>query len=139
MADKHEAYKAYISCLGGICGFCCCTYKRVETSTVGLIEKFGRFKAQLQPGLHYYNPCTENIRNVQLKTRVMDMRNQIVYTKDNISVDIDTSIFYRILNAYKATYVVKDIVRSLTELIFVTMRTICGEYVFISQYRFFRI
>lgn len=60
----------------------------------------------------------------------MDMRNQIVYTKDNISVDIDTSVFYRIIDAYKSTYIVKDIAQSLSEMTFVTMRTICGAYVF---------
>jgi len=54
------------------------------------------------------------------------MRNQIVYTKDNISVDIDTSIFYRITDPYKATYIVNDLTRSLIEMTFVTMRTICG-------------
>jgi len=57
------------------------------------------------------------------------MPNQIVYTKDNISVDIDTALFYRIIDAYKAIYIVKDVVRSLAEMTFVTMRTICGEYV----------
>ena len=60
----------------------------------------------------------------------MDMRNQIVYTKDNISVDIDTSVFYRIIDAYKSAYIVKDIAQSLSEMTFVTMRTICGAYVF---------
>lgn len=59
----------------------------------------------------------------------MNMPNQIVYTKDNISVDIDTALFYRIIDAYKAIYIVKDVVRSLAEMTFVTMRTICGEYV----------
>lgn len=57
------------------------------------------------------------------------MRNQLVYTKDNISVDIDTTLFYRIVDAFKATYIVKDIVQSVSEMTYVTMRTICGEYV----------
>jgi len=54
------------------------------------------------------------------------MRNQIVYTKDNISVDIDTAVFYRITDAYRSRYVVKDVTESLAEMIFVTMKTICG-------------
>lgn len=57
---------------------------------------------------------------------MIDMRNQIVYTKDNISVDIDTAIFYRIIDVYKASYIVKDIVQSLSEMTFVTMRAISG-------------
>ena len=57
---------------------------------------------------------------------MIDMRNQIVYTKDNISVDIDTAVFYRIIDVYKASYIVKDIVQSLSEMTFVTMRAISG-------------
>ena len=57
---------------------------------------------------------------------MIDMHNQIVYTKDNISVDIDTAIFYRIIDVYKASYIVKDIVQSLSEMTFVTMRAISG-------------
>ena len=57
---------------------------------------------------------------------MIDMYNQIVYTKDNISVDIDTAIFYRIIDVYKASYIVKDIVQSLSEMTFVTMRAISG-------------
>lgn len=57
------------------------------------------------------------------------MRNQIIYTKDNISVNIDTSLFYRVIDAYKAIYIVKDIVQSVSQMTYVTMRTICGEYV----------
>ena len=61
-----------------------------------------------------------------MRTKVIDMHNQIVYTKDNISVDIDTAIFYRIIDVYKASYIVKDIVQSLSEMTFVTMRAISG-------------
>ena len=127
--DRYQSYKDYIRCLGNCCGCCCCTYKHVPTSTVGFKEEFGRYKDIVDAGLHYYNPITENIRMVDMKTKVIDMRNQVIYTKDNISVDIDTSLFYRIVDAYKATYVVKDVVQSVTQMTYVTMRTICGEYV----------
>ena len=75
---------------------------------------------------------------VDMKTRVIDMKNQVVYTKDNISVDIDTSLFYRITDAYKATYIVKDIVESVSQMTYVTMRTVCGEYVWWNLFRFCR-
>ncbi len=58
MGDNYTAYKNYIRCLGNLCGTCCCNYKRIETSTIGLMEEFGKFKELLEPGLHYYNPCT---------------------------------------------------------------------------------
>ena len=43
----------------------------------------------------------------------MDMPNQVVYTKDNISVTIDTALFYRIIDVYRATYTVKDVAKSV--------------------------
>ncbi len=57
------------------------------------------------------------------------MPQQSVYSKDNMSVFIDTAVFYRIIDPYKATYIVKDLVASLVQITFVTLRTICGEYV----------
>jgi len=90
------------------------------------MERFGQFKEAVDPGLKYYNPLSENIREISLKTRVMDMPKQSVYTKDNMSVFIDTALFYRVIDTYKATYIVKDIVSSLMQMTFVTLRTICG-------------
>lgn len=51
-----------------------------------------------------------------------------------MSVSIDTALFYRIINPYKATYIVKDILASVIQLTFVTLRTVCGEYVNILIY-----
>lgn len=50
------SYENYLSCIGSIFGFCCCTYNRVETSDIGLMEKFGKFKKICNPGLNYYTP-----------------------------------------------------------------------------------
>ncbi len=54
------------------------------------------------------------------------MHKQSVYTKDNMSLLIDTVLFYRIIDPYRATYVVKDILASVMQLTFVTLRTVCG-------------
>ena len=56
------------------------------------------------------------------------MHKQSVYTKDNMSLLIDTVLFYRIVDPYRATYIVKDILASVMQLTFVTLRTVCGEY-----------
>lgn len=54
------------------------------------------------------------------------MQKQSIYTKDNMSVFIDTSLFYRVVNPFKATYIVTDVLASIMQLTFVTLRTICG-------------
>ena len=58
MVDKYQSYKKYITCLGDICGCCCCSYQKINTSTLGFKEEFGKFVSTLDPGLHYYNPFT---------------------------------------------------------------------------------
>lgn len=64
-----------------------------------------------------------------MQTKIVDMNKQSVYTKDNMSLALDTSLFYRIVDPFKATYVVKDVLASIIQLTFVTLRTVCGEYV----------
>ena len=54
------------------------------------------------------------------------MQKQSIYTKDNMSVFIDTALFYRVVNPFKATYIVTDVLASIMQLTFVTLRTICG-------------
>ena len=56
----------------------------------------------------------EHIKPISLKTRVVDMKKQSIYTKDNMSVFIDTALFYRIVDTYKATYIVSDVLNSIT-------------------------
>ena len=90
------------------------------------MEKFGKFKSVVDPGLNYYTPFVEHIKPISLKTRVVDMPRQSIYTKDNMSVQIDTALFYRVVNTFKATYIVSDVLASITQLTFVTLRTICG-------------
>ena len=133
-------YERYLTCLGSICGCLCCTYSQVTTSTIGMMEHFGKFKKVCHPGLNYYTPFVQQIKPISLQTRVVDMQKQTVYTKDNMSLMIDTVLFYRITDPFKATYIVKDILASIMQLTFVTLRTVCGEYVSIySRLRFCRI
>lgn len=60
------------------CCFCCFPdpFKRVKTSFVGLLERNGRYINTLVPGLHRINPLTEDIKLVDLKTRLVDIRPQ---------------------------------------------------------------
>ncbi len=59
-------------CLRAWCPCACCwcpyPYKEVRQGFIGLKERFGQFKEELQPGLHSINPCTEIIHTVNLRT-----------------------------------------------------------------------
>ena len=50
------------------------------------------------------NPWTEEVIQVDLKTVVLNLRPQTVITKDNVSLRIDTTVYYRTINPYKLVY-----------------------------------
>jgi regulator of protease activity HflC (stomatin/prohibitin superfamily) len=64
-----------------------------------------------------------------MQTNMVDMRNQKVFTKDNIGVTIDAVTFYRVIDPVRASFVVNDLVGSIVQITFVTLRVVCGEYV----------
>lgn len=57
----------------------------------------------------------------------MDLERQKILTKDNITVDIDTCVYYRIVEPKVAHYKIADHVLSVAEVTYATLRTICGE------------
>jgi erythrocyte band 7 integral membrane protein len=101
----------------------------VATNEVGLKRSFGRYKETCQPGLNYFNPCTEDIILQNIQTNIIDLPKQKVFTKDNISLTIDTVCFYRVVDPYRASFIVNDLVGSIVQITYVTLRIICGEYV----------
>lgn len=71
---------------------------------MGVLQNFGRFQKVIKPGLHVINPWTENVIEVSMKTSVINLRPQTVITKDNVSLKIDPTVYYRITNPYKLVY-----------------------------------
>jgi len=58
---------------------------------------------------------------------VLDLDRQMILTKDNITVDIDTCVYYRIVDPKKAYYMMANINVSVSEITYATLRTVCGE------------
>ena len=58
----------------------------------------------------------------------MDLERQLVLTKDNITVNIDTCVYYRIVDPKLAYYSLSSINASVSEVTYATLRTFCGEY-----------
>lgn len=63
-----------------------------------------------------------------MKTQIINLQRQKALTKDNIEVNIDAAVYYHIKIARKTFYSVENIDRSVRELTFATLRSICGHY-----------
>ena len=92
------------------CICCCCKSPiyQVQTAKLGVHQSFGRYRQLLQPGLHLVNPVSENVIDVDMKTNVFELRPQQVITKDNVSMNINTIVFYRAVNPYKLVYKLRN-------------------------------
>lgn len=96
---------------------------------IGIYERFGRYVKTMGSGLQYFNPFTDRIHVVDMKTNIINLNRQRALTKDNIEVTIDGAVYYHVKIPRKTFYAVNDIDRSVRELTFSTLRSITGQYI----------
>jgi regulator of protease activity HflC (stomatin/prohibitin superfamily) len=92
------------------------------------VERFGRYRATLRPGLNLIVPYVDRIgRKLNMMETVFDIESQEVITRDNAMVRADGVVFYQVLDAAKAAYEVNDLDRSINNLTMTNIRTVMGS------------
>ena len=100
----------------------------VPQATVYVIERLGTYSDTWQTGLHFKIPFFDRIaKKVSLKEQVVDFRPQPVITKDNVTMQIDTVVFFQITDAKLYTYGVERPLSAIENLTATTLRNIIGE------------
>ena len=93
-----------------------------------VIERLGAFHATWGVGLHFKAPMIDRVaKRVSLKEQVVDFPPQPVITKDNVTMQIDTVVFFQITNAKLYTYGVERPIAAIENLTATTLRNIIGE------------
>ncbi len=93
-----------------------------------VIEFLGKYRTTWSAGLHFKVPFLERIaKKITLKEQVLDSPPQPVITKDNVTMQIDTVVFYRIFDAKMYSYGVVNPILALNNLTATTLRNIIGE------------
>lgn len=101
--------------------------KIVPQAYVYIIERLGTFSAAHGTGLIFLWPFVDRIaQKVSIKERVVDFRPQSVITKDNVSMQIDTVVFFQVTNAKQFTYGVERPLSAIENLTATTLRNIIG-------------
>ncbi len=104
------------------------TIKVVKQSEVYIIERLGKFHKVADAGLTIIVPFIDHVRSiVSLKQQTMDIPPQGVITHDNVTITIDTVVFYKITDPAKAVYEIQSLKKGIEYLAITTIRDIVGK------------
>ena len=100
----------------------------VPQSRAFVIERLGAFRTVWGVGIHFKIPLIERVaKNVSLKEQVVDFAPQPVITKDNVTMQIDTVIYFQITDPKLYTYGVESPMSAIENLTATTLRNIIGD------------
>lgn len=102
--------------------------KIVPQAHVYVIERLGTFHAEWQTGVHFMVPFVDRVAGkISLKEKVVDFKPQPVITKDNVTMQIDTVVFYQVTNSKQYIYGVERPLSAIENLSATTLRNIIGD------------
>ena len=93
-----------------------------------IIERLGRYSRTLEGGIHLLIPFVDKVRaNVDLREQVVSFPPQPVITSDNLVVNIDTVIYYSVIDAKSAVYEIANFIQGIEQLTVTTLRNVIGS------------
>src|SRR4051812_41966540 len=115
------------------------TIKIVPQATVMLIERLGRFSRVADSGLNvivpfldkprsvYWTNMRPGISSIDLREQYIDLPPQPVITRDNVTIHVDSVVYWQITDATKAVYEMNDLVGGIVQLTITGMRAVMGD------------
>jgi regulator of protease activity HflC (stomatin/prohibitin superfamily) len=103
------------------------TVRIVPQAFAGIVERFGKYHATLPAGLNMVVPFIDNVRYmIDLRENVVSFPPQPVITEDNLTVSIDTVIYFQVNDPVAATYEIANYIQAIEQLTMTTLRNIIG-------------
>lgn len=100
----------------------------VPQANAYVIERLGKYSKTLEAGFHVKVPFIDHVaKRVSLKEQVADFPPQPVITRDNVTMQIDTVVFFQVMDATLYTYGVNNPISAIESLSATTLRNIIGE------------
>ncbi|WP_281690666.1 SPFH domain-containing protein [Pseudonocardia thermophila] len=99
----------------------------IPQATAAVVERLGKFKAVEDPGLVFLIPFVDKIRErIDLREQVVSFPPQPVITKDNLTVNIDTVVYYQVTDPKNAVYEIADYINGVQQTTTTTLRNVVG-------------
>jgi regulator of protease activity HflC (stomatin/prohibitin superfamily) len=99
----------------------------IPQASAAVVERLGRYRSTLTPGLNFLVPFIDRIRDrIDLREQVVSFPPQSVITKDNLTVDIDTVVYFQVTNPKDAVYEISNYIAAVEQLATTTLRNVVG-------------
>ena len=99
----------------------------IRQQQVAVVERLGKFRRTLEPGLHLLVPFIDSVRyTLDMREAVVPFPPQGVITEDNLMVSIDSVIYYQIVDPVRAAYEAQNYIQAIEQLTMTTLRNIIG-------------
>jgi regulator of protease activity HflC (stomatin/prohibitin superfamily) len=99
----------------------------VPQARAGVVERLGRYQRTLEPGLALVVPYVDRVRPlIDMRETVVSFPPQPVITEDNLTIQIDTVIYFQVTDAKDASYEISDYIAAIEQLVVTTLRNVCG-------------
>ena len=100
----------------------------VKEGSAALVERLGRYRSTLEPGLNFIVPLLDSVvLEDSLREQTLDIPPQRAITKDNVNLEVDAIIYWRIYNLERTYYAVEDVEFAMQELVITTLRSEVGK------------
>ena len=107
--------------------FAIASLRIVPEAQTCVIQRFGRYHATWAPGVHFLVPVMDSVaKKISMKEQVADFEPQPVITKDNVTMQIDTVVYFKIFDPQMFTYGVERPITAIENLCATTLRNIVG-------------
>ncbi|WP_193605446.1 SPFH domain-containing protein [Nocardioides dongkuii] len=103
------------------------TVRIVPQARAGIVERFGKYKQTLPAGLNIVIPFIDKVRYlIDLREQVVSFPPSSVITEDNLTVEIDTVIYFQVIDPVAATYEIANYIQAVEQITMTTLRNIVG-------------
>ena len=109
-------------------GYALSSTKMINEGNEALVERFGKYRRKLKPGINFIFPLLDQIvMEDTVREQVLDIKPQNVITRDNVYLEVDGVVFWKIIDMEKSFYKIDDIQTALTNLVTVEFRASIAE------------
>ncbi|MCC5649256.1 SPFH/Band 7/PHB domain protein [Nostoc sp. XA013] len=109
-------------------GYALGSAKLINQGNEALVERMGRYHRKLKPGLNFIVPFVDQIvMEDTTREQFLDIKPQNVITQDNIYVEVDAIVYWRLIDIEKSFYAIEDLQGALTQITTTTLREIIAQ------------